>query len=119
MTHFPFNSVVSKRGFITQLRLLLALHYLCLAQTLPSRPILEQYKQLVFSLDALLDLVQQRSLATLILTRHLGDLLAALIQVPPPPFPFFSNADPDPAAFSMRFRFQIKKSKKYSTLCSF
>ena len=107
MTHFPFNSVVSKRGFITQLRLLLDLHYLCLAQTLPSRPILEQYKQLVFSLDALLDLVQQRSLATLILTRHLGDLLAALIQVPPTPLSLFSNADPDPAAFSMRFRFQI------------
>jgi hypothetical protein len=52
-----------------------------LAQTLHARSILERYKQLVFSLDALLDLCQQRSLATLIRTRHLGDLLAALIQV--------------------------------------
>jgi hypothetical protein len=51
-------------------------------QVLPQRTILEQYKQLVYSLESLLELARhQRSLSTIILTRHLGDLLAPLIQV--------------------------------------
>ena len=52
-------------------------------QVLPQHTILEQYKQLVYSLESLLELARhQRSLSTIILTRHLGDLLAPLIQVP-------------------------------------
>jgi hypothetical protein len=52
-------------------------------QVLPQHRILEQYKQLVYSLESLLELSRhQRSLSTIILTRHLGDLLAPLIQVP-------------------------------------
>jgi len=48
---------------------------------LPKLKILDQYKQLVFTLDALLDLAHHRSLSTLVLTKHMSDILASLVQV--------------------------------------
>jgi len=48
---------------------------------LPKYSILEQYKQLVFTLDSLLDLASHRSLSGLVLTKHMGDILAALVQI--------------------------------------
>jgi hypothetical protein len=48
---------------------------------LPKYSILEKYKQLVFTLDALLDLASHRSLSGLVLTKHMGDILASLVQI--------------------------------------
>jgi len=48
---------------------------------LPKLKILDQYKQLVFTLDALLDLAHHRSLSTLVLTKHMSDILASLVQI--------------------------------------
>jgi len=48
---------------------------------LPVYSILEQYKQLVFTLDALLDLASHRSLSGLVLTKHMADIIAALVQI--------------------------------------
>lgn len=50
-------------------------------QDLPEKKILEKYKQSVFSLDFLLDMSQHKSFATLVLTKHLGDILGTLIQI--------------------------------------
>jgi len=43
--------------------------------------ILDKYKRLVYTLESLLDLAQHRSLSQLIMTKHLGDVLAALVQI--------------------------------------
>jgi len=45
------------------------------------KSILERYKQLVFTLESLLELKNSRSLSTLIITKHLSDILCGLIQV--------------------------------------
>lgn len=46
-----------------------------------SNSVLEKYKQLVFTLESLLELKSCRSLSTIIMTRYIGDLLCALVQV--------------------------------------
>eukprot|EP00088_Acartia_fossae_P066531 TRINITY_DN8255_c0_g1_i2.p1 TRINITY_DN8255_c0_g1~~TRINITY_DN8255_c0_g1_i2.p1 ORF type:complete len:1085 (-),score=304.99 TRINITY_DN8255_c0_g1_i2:578-3832(-) len=48
---------------------------------LPKLSMLEQYKQLVFTLDALLDLATHRNLSALVLTKHMSDILASLVQI--------------------------------------
>jgi len=49
--------------------------------TVPERSILERYKQLVFSCESLLELSKYKQFHSLMLTRHLGDILACLIQI--------------------------------------
>lgn len=58
---------------------------------------MEKYKQLHFTLDSLLELLKHRAFSTLIITKHLSDIFAALVQIsaaplmkpvtPPPPEP--------------------------------
>jgi len=50
-------------------------------KTIPERAILERYKQLVFSVESLLDLAKYKQFNTLIVTKHLGDILGCLVQV--------------------------------------
>ena len=47
----------------------------------PKRSILERYKQLVFSLESLLELARYRQFHATIVTKQLGDLIACLVQV--------------------------------------
>ena len=48
---------------------------------LPERKILEKYKQLNFSLESLLELTKHRSFSTLVYTKHVADIIAALVQI--------------------------------------
>jgi len=50
-------------------------------KTMPERQILERYKQLVFSIESLLELARYKQFNTLIVTKHLGDVLGCLMQV--------------------------------------
>jgi len=50
-------------------------------KTMPERQILERYKQLVFSIESLLELARYKKFNTLIVTKHLGDVLGCLMQV--------------------------------------
>lgn len=50
-------------------------------QNIPERAILERYKQLVFSLESLLELSRYKQFNTLIVTKHLGDILGCLVQI--------------------------------------
>jgi len=50
-------------------------------KSIPERPILERYKQLVFSIESLLELAKYKQFNTLIVSKHLGDVLGCLIQV--------------------------------------
>jgi len=45
------------------------------------KSILERYKQLVFTLESLLELRTCRALSTIVMTRNLGNILSALVQV--------------------------------------
>merc|ERR1711962_989105 len=57
-------------------------HYLQeVVKSVPERSILEKYKQIVFSLDALLDFSRFKSFSTLVMTKHIADILGCLIQV--------------------------------------
>merc|ERR1719187_1351400 len=49
-------------------------------KTMPERQILERYKQLVFSIESLLELARYKQFNTLIVTKHLGDVLGCLMQ---------------------------------------
>jgi hypothetical protein len=48
---------------------------------LPELSIPEKYKQLVYSLDTLLELSKHRSFSTLVLTKNIADILGSLVQV--------------------------------------
>jgi len=50
-------------------------------KAIPDRAILERYKQLVFSTESLLELAKYKQFNTLIVTKHLGDILACLVQI--------------------------------------
>ena len=50
-------------------------------KSIPERSILEKYKQLVFSLESLLDMVRFRSFCTLVTTKHITDILGCLVQI--------------------------------------
>jgi len=50
-------------------------------KAIPDRAILERYKQLVFSMESLLELAKYKQFNTLIVTKHLGDILGCLVQI--------------------------------------
>merc|ERR1712123_151819 len=50
-------------------------------KVIPDRAILERYKQLVFSTESLLELVKYKQFNTLIVSKHLGDIVGCLVQV--------------------------------------
>jgi len=50
-------------------------------KAIPDRAILERYKQLVFSTESLLELAKYKQFNTLIVSKHLGDIVGCLVQV--------------------------------------
>lgn len=69
-------------------------------KSVPEKNILEKYKQLVFSLETLLELSKYKSFSTLIVTKHITDILGCLVQIsyaplmkPKSPEPTSSESD--------------------------
>jgi len=48
---------------------------------LPEKSIIERYKQLVYTLESVLDLTKHRAFNTLVFSKHTADILAALVQI--------------------------------------
>jgi len=65
---------------------------------IPQRKILDKYKQLVYSVESLLDIAKHRSFTTLVMTKHISDLLTALIQMSYAPLMKPVNSDDNAAA---------------------
>ena len=64
-------------------------------KAVPARSVLEKYKQLVFSLEALLDLSKTRSFSTLVTTKHITDIIGCLVQICHAPL--MKPTSPEPA----------------------
>jgi len=62
---------------------------------IPERVIIERYKQLVFSVESLLELAKYKQFYSLIVTKHLGDILGCLIQVAHAPLMKPKEESPD------------------------
>jgi len=64
-------------------------------KSVPERNILEKYKQLVFSLESLLELSKYKSFSTLIITKHVADILGCLLQISYAPLMKPKSPEPD------------------------
>ena len=56
-------------------------HLQAAVKAVPERSVFEKYKQLVFSLESLLELARYKGFSTLVSTKHTADILGCLIQI--------------------------------------